>query len=156
MVRPVTTILQSLVLTSVLGVYRCEQGSPYKGQNLIGAGLQVLRFSLLSSWREAWQEELRILYLVLKANRRKLASRELGRGPLSPPIQWHISSNKATPTLTRPHFLMVPFPISLRGPFSFKPPHWHRVVKQHLPGSTACSGQTWNLIPSMCYKALCW
>jgi len=27
----------------------------YKGQYLIGAGLQVQRFSPLSSWQEAWQ-----------------------------------------------------------------------------------------------------
>jgi hypothetical protein len=29
------------------------QGSSYKGQHLIGAGLQVLRFGPLSSWQEA-------------------------------------------------------------------------------------------------------
>jgi hypothetical protein len=32
-----------------------DQGKSYKGQYLIGAGLQVQRFSPLSSWREAWQ-----------------------------------------------------------------------------------------------------
>jgi hypothetical protein len=42
-------------------------------------------------------EELRVLHLVLKANRRLLSSRQLGGRSLSPPSQWHISFNKATP-----------------------------------------------------------
>jgi len=45
------------------------QGNAYKGQHLTGAGLQVQRFSPLSSWLEAWQhpgrmvleKELRVL-----------------------------------------------------------------------------------------------
>ena len=32
-----------------------DQGNSYKGQHLIGAGFQVLRFSPFSSWQEAWQ-----------------------------------------------------------------------------------------------------
>ena len=32
-----------------------DQGNFYKGQYLIGAGLQFQRFSPLSSWQEAWQ-----------------------------------------------------------------------------------------------------
>ena len=32
-----------------------DQGKSYKGQHLIGAGLQFQRFSPLSSWQEAWQ-----------------------------------------------------------------------------------------------------
>ena len=32
-----------------------DQGVFYKGQHSIGAGLQVLRFSPLLSWQEAWQ-----------------------------------------------------------------------------------------------------
>jgi hypothetical protein len=32
-----------------------NQSNSYKGQHLIGAGLQVQRFSPLSSWQEAWQ-----------------------------------------------------------------------------------------------------
>ena len=31
------------------------QGNSYKGKHLIGAGLQIQRFSPLSSWQEAWQ-----------------------------------------------------------------------------------------------------
>jgi hypothetical protein len=33
--------------------------------------------------------------------------------------QGHIYSNKATPTLTRPHFPIMPLPLSLWRPFSF-------------------------------------
>jgi len=43
-------------------------------------------------------EELRVLHLIPKANRRRLASRQLGGGSQSPLLQWHTSSNnKATP-----------------------------------------------------------
>jgi hypothetical protein len=55
---------------------------------LIGAGLQVQRFSPLSPKQEYGsiqagmvQEELRVLHLHLKAASRTLASRQLGRGP---------------------------------------------------------------------------
>jgi hypothetical protein len=57
-----------------------DQGNSYKRQHLIRAGLQVQRFSPLSSRQEHGSiqagmglEELRVLHLVLKANR-KLAS----------------------------------------------------------------------------------
>jgi hypothetical protein len=62
------------------------QGNSYKGQHLIGAGLQVQKFNPLSSrWKHdniqagMAKEELRVLTLVLKANRR-LASWQLGLG----------------------------------------------------------------------------
>ena len=65
-----------------------DQYKSYKGQHLIGAGLQVQRFSSLSSREEYGsvqagivQEELRVLHLHLKAASRTLASRQLGRGP---------------------------------------------------------------------------
>jgi hypothetical protein len=52
---------------------------------LIGAGLQVQRFSLLSSRQEHGsiqagmvQEELKVLHLLLKAASRILASMQLG------------------------------------------------------------------------------
>jgi hypothetical protein len=55
------------------------------GQHFIGAGLQVQRFSPLSSgWEHdsiqagMVQEELRVLHLVPKAARRGLTSRQLG------------------------------------------------------------------------------
>jgi hypothetical protein len=52
---------QSLVPTSVsvkvsiAEKRQHDQGNSYKGQNLIAVGLQVQRFSPLSSWQEAWQ-----------------------------------------------------------------------------------------------------
>jgi hypothetical protein len=62
-----------------------DQGKSYKEQHLIGAGLQVQRFSPLSSSREHGsiqagmvQEELRVLHLHLKAASRILASRQVG------------------------------------------------------------------------------
>ena len=62
-----------------------EHGNSYKGQHFIGAGIQVQRFSPLSSRREQGliqagmaQEELRVLRLHLKAASRILTSRQLG------------------------------------------------------------------------------
>jgi len=56
-----------------------------QGQHLIGAGLQVQRFSPLSSRQEhdsieadVWLEELRVLLLVPKAARGRLAFKQLG------------------------------------------------------------------------------
>jgi hypothetical protein len=46
------------------------------------------------------QEELRVLHLVLKTNRRRLAPRQLDEG-----LKAHAHSDTRTPT--RPHFLMV-------------------------------------------------
>ena len=43
------------------------------------------------------QEELRVLHLHPKADRRRLASRKLGWGSLSPHPQWHTHSNKTKP-----------------------------------------------------------
>jgi hypothetical protein len=62
-----------------------DQGNSYKGQHLIGAGLQVQRFSPLSSrlghgsmQAGMVQAELRVLHLHLKAASRILTSRQLG------------------------------------------------------------------------------
>jgi hypothetical protein len=63
-----------------------DQGNSHKGQCLIGAGLQVQRFSPLSRQEhgsiqtDVMLEELRVLHLHPKADRRRLASRQLGRG----------------------------------------------------------------------------
>ena len=56
------------------------------------------------------QEELRILHLHLKAASRILASRQLGWGSKSPHPQWHTYSEKATPTWTGLHLLIVQLP----------------------------------------------
>ena len=64
---------------------QASQGKSYKGQHLIGAGLQVQRFSPVSSRQEYGsiqagmvQEEMRILHLHLKITSRILASRQQG------------------------------------------------------------------------------
>ena len=61
-----------------------DQGNSYKGQHLIGVGLQVQRFSLLSLRQEHGsmqvgmvQLEPRVLHLCLKTASRILASRQL-------------------------------------------------------------------------------
>ena len=80
------------------------QGNSCKG-HLFGAGLQVQRFIHYhqsrkhSSFQEGLvQEELGVLHLVLKANKRRLlSSRQLEGGSQNLPPQWHTSSNKATP-----------------------------------------------------------
>jgi len=83
-----------------------DHRSSYKGEHLIGAGLQVQRLSPLLSRQEAMQHLGRhgagggawVLHLVLKSNRRRLLpSKQLGRRSQSPSPQWHTSSNKATP-----------------------------------------------------------
>ena len=92
----------------------CDHGKFYKGQHLIGAGLQVQRFSPLSSrWERGSvqvgmvQEELRSLHLHLNATSRILASRQLAQ------------AHGDTPTPTRPCLLIVPLP----GPSIYKPSH---------------------------------
>jgi hypothetical protein len=57
-----------------------DQGNSYKGQHLIGAALQVQRFSPFSSRQEhgstqavMMRKELRILYVHLKAARRRVS-----------------------------------------------------------------------------------
>jgi hypothetical protein len=65
-----------------------------KSQHLIGTGLQVQRFIPLSSRRGCGSiqaderlEELKVLCLDPKADRRKLTSRKLGGRSQSPPQQ---------------------------------------------------------------------
>jgi hypothetical protein len=78
-----------LILVFVLGFIAVnryhDQGKSYKGQCLIGAGLQVQRFSPLSSrWEQGSiqagmvQAELTVLCLHLKATSGRLTSRLLG------------------------------------------------------------------------------
>ena len=61
-----------------------DQGKSYKKQHLIGAGLQVQRFSPFSRWEHGSiqagmeQEELRVLCLHSKAASGRLTSRQLG------------------------------------------------------------------------------
>ena len=54
-------------------------------------------------------EELRVLHLVPKANRRRLTPRHLGRGSQSSPTVTHFLQ-QATPIPTGPQFLIVTLP----------------------------------------------
>jgi hypothetical protein len=70
-----------------------DQSNSYKG-HLIGAGLQVQWFNPFSSRREHDSiqsdmelEELKVLYLDPKTDRRRLAPTWLGGGSQSPPPQ---------------------------------------------------------------------
>ena len=106
-----------------LGLH-CTEGTPRPRQHLIGAGLQFQRFIIImasiaaSRQTMVLEKKLRVLHLVSKAARRRLSSKQLGGGSQSPPPQCHTSSNKATPTLTRP-YIIVPLPSI------FKPPLVH-------------------------------
>jgi hypothetical protein len=80
-----------------------DQGKSYKKQHLLGAGLQVQRFSPLSSrWEHGSiqagmaQADLRVLCLHPKAASGRLTSRQLGWGSSA-----HTHSD--TPTPTRSH-----------------------------------------------------
>ena len=107
----------------------------------------------MAASRKTRLEKLRVLHLVLKANRR-LVSRQLGEGPQNLPLQGHTSSNKAIPASKKPYLLIVPFP----GPSIFKPPKvlkmtrfslHHPLEERLIPGvsSSILLGQTpmaWN------------
>jgi hypothetical protein len=63
-----------------------------KDKHLMGAGLQVQRFSPLSSRQEhgciqagmAREKELKVVHLVLKGTGRRLSSKQLEREPQNP------------------------------------------------------------------------
>ena len=94
-------------IKSILG-FRCCEDTMAKATlilgHLVGAGLQVQRFSPSPSRRKHGSiqagmalEELRVLHLHPKKPRsRLLSSRQLVKGSLSPTLQWNTSS-KATP-----------------------------------------------------------
>jgi hypothetical protein len=79
--------VNSILSIIVLNVCVCVTKAALIRMTLIGAGLQAQRFSPLSSRREHGSvqvdmglEEQRVPPLVLKAARRRLASRQLGQG----------------------------------------------------------------------------
>jgi hypothetical protein len=88
-------------------------------------------------WRRSWK-----FYILIHRQQKRTVShtgRSLSTYPQSPPPQWHSSSNKATPTLTRPHLLIVPL---LMGQ-AFK----HMNLQGPLPIQTTTLGEkrAWNL-----------
>ena len=103
-----------------------DQDNSYKGQHLIRAGLQVQRFSPLSSWQETWQcpgrhsAGRRGEHLDPKAARRTLAGwslstkRPQSRGLCSdilPPKRPHLFQQATSPNSATSH-----------GSSIFKPP----------------------------------
>ena len=82
----VTTVTATVLIWVSIALKRHhDQGNFYKGQHLIGTGLQVLRFSPSSSRQEHGsiqadmvQEKLRVPHIHLKAASGRLASRQLG------------------------------------------------------------------------------
>jgi hypothetical protein len=117
--------LTVLVRISIAIKRHHSQGNSYKGQHFIEAGPQVLRFSPLSSWSEARQGPGR--HIAGKAESSTSSSKgsqeqtvsQTARRVQNPPTKRHTSSNKATPTSTRPHLLIVPLP----RPSIFKLPY---------------------------------
>ena len=82
----------------------CDQGNSLKGQHLIGAGLQIQRFSLLSSRQEcgsvqtdmALEKKLKVQHLDQKAARRPVLWVARRRFSNSDILQAHTYSSKAT------------------------------------------------------------
>jgi hypothetical protein len=109
-----------------------DHSNSYKGNHLIGVGLQFQRSSPLSSWHETWRHagrhgtgkeaESSTSSVTSRRNncRPHWALLEHMRPP-SPPPQWHTSC-KVKPIPTGPHLWIVPLPTGLWVPFSFKPP----------------------------------
>ena len=115
----------------------------YKRKHWIGSDLQFQRFSLLSLWQEAWWHAGRCGAGGAESSTSWAPGRNIvlhcteleHRRPQTPPPQWHTSSNKTTPTPTKPYLLIVPFPIDqtfkhmcLWGPCLFKPPQFCEAV----------------------------
>jgi hypothetical protein len=127
-------------------------------QHLTGAGLQIQRFSWLSSRQEHGsiqasmvQEELKVLPLLLKSIRRRLASKQLRRGSQGPCPQWHTYSKGTPPNSATPwakkysnHYSMIARPaenlyLKLQVG-SRERAHWERHG----------SFKTWKLSPQWC------
>jgi hypothetical protein len=93
--------------------------------------LTVHRFSLWT-WQEAWWptgrhgagEEAESSASGPTGSRKREWATGLDWAPQTskPTLLRHTSFSKATPTPTRPHLLIVPLPMSLWGPFSFRSP----------------------------------
>ena len=94
-----------------------DQSNSYKG-HLIGAGLQFQRFSPLPSQQKAWQCASRhgtgraeSSTSCFEVSHKEVLHQGGARALGDLKGQVHTSSNKATPTSTRPHLLMVPLPM---------------------------------------------
>jgi hypothetical protein len=97
-----------------------DQDNSYKGQHLIGAGLQVQRFCPLSSMQEVWQHPGR--HGAGAAESSISCSKDKQKKTGFPGAEKKVSESPCSQGLlppTRPHLLIEPLP----GPSIFKPPH---------------------------------
>jgi hypothetical protein len=78
------------------------QGNSFKGKHLIRSGLHYHDRKHGSAQEGMALEELRVLHLVPKANRRRLTSRQLGGKSHCLCPQWHTFSNKTTSNSVTP------------------------------------------------------
>ena len=90
------------------------------------------RFSPLSSWQAAWQRKGRagVGGVVENPMSCRLQEDIWDNGPYAehskpqrPPPYWQVSFNKALPTPTKQHLLMVLLPVRLHRTIIFRPPH---------------------------------
>jgi hypothetical protein len=108
-----------------------DQGNSNKG-HLIRAGLLVLRFSSLSSRPEAWQNPDRNGAEEAQSSTSCSEGKQEKNGKAH--AQWHISSNKATPTPTRPNHLIAPLP----GPCICQSPGGRRLLGMSCGSLFSC------------------
>jgi hypothetical protein len=87
-------------------------------------------------------EEARVWHLDPKSVWRRLISHWTEcRGPQSPPRQWHISSNKPTSPLIRPHLLIVSLPMAKHSnTWIFR----GQTYSNHYTGRSLCWKSTWS------------
>jgi hypothetical protein len=109
---------QAVLFGLLLWTDTINKATLYKGQHLVGAGLQVQSLSPLSSWQEAQQCPGRCgtggaesSTSSSKGSQEQTVLRQLGVGSQSLHLQG--------PPPTRPHLLIVSLPV----PNIFKPPH---------------------------------
>ena len=117
---PLNHLTLFLECLRVLLLWRDTITKAIKGKRLIGVGLQLERFSLLSSVRKygsmlvdlVLEKELKGLHLETKAARGRLSSTLGGTSALGD-LKAHLYtfSNKTTPPPKGPHLLIVPFPM---------------------------------------------
>jgi hypothetical protein len=121
-----------LVMISVTVKTHHDHSSLYKWKHLVGAGLQVQRFSLLSSWQGTWQcpgrkgvgggAKSSTSGSSGSKKRETHTESDLSIWNFKVHFQWHTSSKKTTPPNSTTHSLWA----YVGGSFPFKPPQHPR------------------------------
>jgi hypothetical protein len=124
-----------------------DQGNCYKGKHLIGTGLQVQRFSPLSSRQKAWQHPGMTLKKLSSTScsegEQKIAVFQEARRRVAKPTptmtnflqQGHTCSNKATPPNRA-----TPWVKHIQTTTSFSPPPFPSVN-----GARVCNGRAYSI-----------